>query len=174
MLKFLLLVFDTNLHRVKHKRFSNDEICIKLLIISSYKIERQKVKKNANDTRCSQAVTHLSTNRAQWCLTSVIGRELVYSSWYGRCRKNMLKKVTKWINKKKLQYDAYRWRYKLSTWKSNTTDENWTQHKFLSKDTNSIQSLICNFDDLITTKKIFINKKMCRSWGWVICHHFHN
>ena len=32
----------------------------------------------------SQAVTHPSTNRSQPCLTSVIGRELVYSRWYGR------------------------------------------------------------------------------------------
>ena len=38
----------------------------------------------ANSTQCSQAVTHPSTNSAQCCLTSVIGRELVYSTWYGR------------------------------------------------------------------------------------------
>ena len=39
-------------------------------------IEEKKTK--ANDTRCSQAVTHPSTDRAQRCLTSVIGRELVF------------------------------------------------------------------------------------------------
>ncbi|GBP72550.1 hypothetical protein EVAR_9695_1 [Eumeta japonica] len=34
----------------------------------------------ANITRCSQAVTHPSTDRARRCLTSVIGREPVYSA----------------------------------------------------------------------------------------------
>ena len=32
----------------------------------------------------SQAVTHPSTNTTQCCLTSVIKRELVLSTWYGR------------------------------------------------------------------------------------------
>ena len=44
--------------------------------------------KNANSTWGSQAVTHPSTNQAQCCLTSVIGRELVFSTWYGRCRES--------------------------------------------------------------------------------------
>ena len=39
-------------------------------------------------TQYSQAVTHPSTNRARGCLTSVIGRELVYSIRYGRRHKN--------------------------------------------------------------------------------------
>ena len=34
------------------------------------------------NTRCSQAVPHPSTILARRCLTSVIGRERVYSSWY--------------------------------------------------------------------------------------------
>ena len=38
----------------------------------------------AYGTRCSQAVPHPSTIPARRCLTSVIGRERVYSSWYGR------------------------------------------------------------------------------------------
>ena len=40
--------------------------------------------KDANSIQCSQAVSHPSTNRTQHCLTSVIGRELVCSMWYGR------------------------------------------------------------------------------------------
>ena len=38
----------------------------------------------AGNTRYSQPVTHASTNRAQRCLTSVIGREPVFPTWYGR------------------------------------------------------------------------------------------
>ena len=41
---------------------------------------------NIMEKVCSQAVTHPSTNHAQRCLTSVIGRELVCSTWYGRWR----------------------------------------------------------------------------------------
>ena len=43
-------------------------------------------RQNDNSTWCSQAVSHPSTNQAQRCLTSVIRRELVFSTWYGRCR----------------------------------------------------------------------------------------
>ena len=38
----------------------------------------------AYGTRCSQAVPHPSTILARRCLTSVIRRERVCSSWYGR------------------------------------------------------------------------------------------
>ena len=44
-------------------------------------------KKEAYNTCGSQAVTHPSTKQAQHCLTSVIGREPVYSVWYGRRHK---------------------------------------------------------------------------------------
>ena len=44
----------------------------------------EKKWKNIYSTWCSQAVTHLSTNHARRCLTSVIGREPVPSTWYGR------------------------------------------------------------------------------------------
>ena len=43
-----------------------------------------RTKKIIYSTWCSQAVTHLSTNHARRCLTSVIGREPVFSTWYGR------------------------------------------------------------------------------------------
>ena len=49
-------------------------------------MERKK-KKKAYGTRYSQAVTHPSTNRARRCLTSVIRRERVLSTWYGRRQK---------------------------------------------------------------------------------------
>ena len=39
---------------------------------------------NANSIWYSQAVTHPSTNQTQRCLTSLIGREAVCSTWYGR------------------------------------------------------------------------------------------
>ena len=41
-----------------------------------------QVRKNAQHTRYSQPVTHVSTNPARPSLTSVIGRELVYSRRY--------------------------------------------------------------------------------------------
>ena len=47
------------------------------------KLKRKKFKINANYTWCSQAVTHPSTNHAQRCLTAVIKREPVFTSWYG-------------------------------------------------------------------------------------------
>ena len=49
----------------------------------------KKKKKVVNSTRCSQAVTHPSTNWARRCLTSVIGREPVLSTWYGRWRQTV-------------------------------------------------------------------------------------
>ena len=46
--------------------------------------KRGKKRKKVYSTRYSQAVTHPSTNLARRCLTSVIGREPVFSTWYGR------------------------------------------------------------------------------------------
>ena len=65
----------------------NEVSTISSSLIPSGGIEIERYEKKytkANSTWCSQAVTHPSTNRAQRCLTSVIGRELVRSTWYGR------------------------------------------------------------------------------------------
>ena len=51
---------------------------IETLVISEVLFREDK--KDANSTLYSQAVTHPSTNEAQRCLTSVIGRELVHST----------------------------------------------------------------------------------------------
>ena len=51
---------------------------IETLVISEVLFREDK--KDANSTLYSQAVTHPSTNRAQCCLTSVIRRELVFST----------------------------------------------------------------------------------------------
>ena len=44
-----------------------------------YRMKRYKRIDKAYNTRCSQAVTHPGTDLALLCLTSVIGREPVYS-----------------------------------------------------------------------------------------------
>ena len=62
-----------------------------LLWASKLRFWAVSLKAKDNSTRCSQAVTHPSTNRAQRCLTSVIGREPVFSTWYGRCRRRRQK-----------------------------------------------------------------------------------
>ena len=56
------------------KKFSGDIFCTK----------QENGTKKFYGTRSSQAVTHPSTILARRCLTSVIRRERVYSSWYGR------------------------------------------------------------------------------------------
>ena len=43
----------------------------------------------AYSTLDSQAVSDPSTKRAQRCLTWLIGREAVFSTWYGRKRNNL-------------------------------------------------------------------------------------
>ena len=44
----------------------------------------------AYSTLDSQAVSDPSTKRAQRCLTWLIGREAVFSTWYGRKRNNLV------------------------------------------------------------------------------------
>ena len=60
-------------------------------------------KTNGRNTRYSQPVTHASTNRARRCLTSVIGREPVFPTWYGRGRPTASNKSTyTWTIEKQL------------------------------------------------------------------------
>ena len=47
---------------------------------------RQEQTKKGHNTRDSHVVTHRSTSRARRCLTAEIGRDPVYSAWYGRVR----------------------------------------------------------------------------------------
>ena len=76
--------------------------CGKSSLLDFWSISAKRIR-FANSTQCSQAVTHPSTDWAQCCLTSVIGRELVCSAWYGRWRKSRVKLETlflfwAWIN----------------------------------------------------------------------------
>ena len=47
-------------------------------------LNRVRKTKRVYSTRYSHAVTHHATDRARRCLTSLIGRETVLSTWYGR------------------------------------------------------------------------------------------
>ena len=66
-------------------------------ILFSFKLSLEcKKVQNVYSNLYSQAVTHPSTNRSQPCLTSVIGRELVYSRWYGRRHRSSRQKLIAW------------------------------------------------------------------------------
>ena len=52
-------------------------------------LSSERWEKSTNSTWCSQAITHPSTNHAQRCLTAVIRREPVFSTWYGRYKKSI-------------------------------------------------------------------------------------
>ena len=84
----------------KFEKSENFRISIDLgAWVNADKPPAKEAKVNANSTQCSQAVTHPSTNQAQCCLTSVIGRELVRSTWYGRWQgllENCRLKSEKW------------------------------------------------------------------------------
>ena len=47
-------------------------------------LQKERRKKRDDDTWCSQVVSNPSTNQARRGLTSLIRREVVLSSWYGR------------------------------------------------------------------------------------------
>ena len=64
-------------------------------------------KQNVYSNLYSQAVTHPSTNRSQPCLTSVIGRELVFSRWYGRRYVKQLNNQVSVESKKSENQDWY-------------------------------------------------------------------
>ena len=60
-------------------------VCVCVIKIKRKKKERKrKRKKKDYSTQSSQVVSNPSTNRARRGLTSLIGREVVLSSWYGR------------------------------------------------------------------------------------------
>ncbi|KAF6771994.1 hypothetical protein AHF37_09402 [Paragonimus kellicotti] len=61
-------------------------LCVPVLLLSVCLEQNDALRdaQNGRNTRYSQPVTHASTNRAQRCLTSVIGREPVFPTWYGR------------------------------------------------------------------------------------------
>ena len=57
----------------------------------------RKLWKKACNTRCSQAVSHLSTDRARRSLSSEIERDREHSTWYGRRRE--MSKIYHWRRK---------------------------------------------------------------------------
>ena len=80
--KISLLFFICDFLPLRSQVFNFDSF----FLVASYIGEKsqQQEEHKVYDTRCSQAVPHPSTILARRCLTSVIGRERVYSSWYGR------------------------------------------------------------------------------------------
>ena len=101
-----------NLYFAKIKLYQHESF----LVLTDWTMCRIKVKilsllgkiVLAYNTEYSQAVTHLSTNSAQYCLTSVIRRELVHSIWCG-CRHLLI--IHKSINKILVEKYIYTVRY---------------------------------------------------------------
>ena len=90
-----------------HVEVKVNQICLNFLFIGKSLCKRdwhihntlwqeKEEMQNVYSNLYSQAVTHPSTNRSQPCLTSVIGRELVYSRWYGRRHWSSRQKSIAW------------------------------------------------------------------------------
>ncbi|GFS77728.1 hypothetical protein NPIL_55541 [Nephila pilipes] len=73
-----------NKHLILLINAERDTMQRKTLLLPSIFFPLDFDKSNANGTRCSQVVTLLSTDCTQRCTTAVIGREPVFSAWYGR------------------------------------------------------------------------------------------
>ena len=80
--KISLLFFICDFLQLQWQVFNFDP-----LFLVAFYVEGNLKEYKVYDTRCSQAVPHPSTILARRCLTSVIGRERVCSSWYGRRRR---------------------------------------------------------------------------------------
>ena len=63
-------------------------LCFSMPLILFRSSKKNKNWKKACNTRCSQAVTHLSTDRARRSLSSEIERDREHSTWYGRRQKS--------------------------------------------------------------------------------------
>ena len=63
----------------KFKKSYLDFLYLVLVCLCGF-CQKEEEKRLANSNQCSQAVTHPSTDWTRRCLTSVIGRELVYSA----------------------------------------------------------------------------------------------
>ena len=77
--------------RQRHRRFQNHRRSSRTIFRPGKRdfmvLEKGK---NAYSTLDSQAVSDPSTKRARRCLTWLIGREAVFSTWYGRKRNNLV------------------------------------------------------------------------------------
>jgi hypothetical protein len=99
--KFFIAIFHPNLDFLKAKALKNTTFFYKKIIVQFIFSNKNQFLcnqtflpiKKAYNTRDSQDVSDPSTNRAQRCLTCQIGRDGVFSTWYGRKR---MKAISKW------------------------------------------------------------------------------
>ena len=78
------MLSNTNCKAIEKQKEKKKEKKEKVKGRKKGKAKGNKSEKKAYSTRYSQAVTHPSTNLALPGLTAVIGREPVFSRWYGR------------------------------------------------------------------------------------------